>query len=628
MKTWEAAFNSVGLRWPLKHPPYFGQTSFLDAIIQEHRPIEAVILPTGYGKTICQILYAAFLVLTGQVRHVVVLVPRDNLRSSMVDEWQTQFAALVSGAKVLNGSTEMLALQRYARLSEHIVMIASYQQISSELEQFCNAFPCAVIADEAHHLSDEGKWAKDTLSLRSDHKMYFTATPVRGDTRPLLGVPQTQDGEIDPLIPQITIVKAQEENALCRVRAQGSQFWLDVKSDDGIYRVTTTDLEQEREDFSTYEARKQLRYAEGFTTPLVEDMLAVHNRKIVAEPYKHQILVQAMSANHADYLREQINAIAGDNDFAHAVHMHKSNADNDNLLCRFRGVRRGEAGEELPIEDYERFPCLVQVAMAGEGYNNPYITTLVKADLTKNPAYVTQLIGRALRINYSLKTADGKIKLPQYVDILVPDDDTATIELINNSFATDAKTIVTRNNERESGDRGVLILDIPDVAVLDAGHVRTYDLNGDSSIVNADTVRSWANKMLPGWNKAFTFDQVRRAYITANGMDNVPPESKQAMSESALRRKAQMEKEGAIGKVIGNVIRILSNEPLHYTVNGASGRLKKAINTKWMWLGGVSDSNATADDFNRKVQWLREVNAEIKTGVVPSWLRNAYYDNQ
>jgi hypothetical protein len=114
--------------------------------------------------------------------------------------------------------------------------------------------------------------------------------------------------------------------------------------------------EAERVDFSTYEARKELRDEDGFTTPLIEKMVLIHNAKHALEPYKHQILVKAMTTRHADVLCEQINAITGDPDFAHAVHIHKPREEIDLLLLRFRGKRRDANGKEIDIPDDQRFP--------------------------------------------------------------------------------------------------------------------------------------------------------------------------------------------------------------------------------------------------------------------------------
>lgn len=615
MREWEQALFSAGLQWPLKHEPYRGQREFLEKATKPHRPIEVVVLPTGYGKTILQIVYSAFAVRTKKVRHVILLVPRDNLRSSMVEEWHKHFPSLVPGAKVLNAVDALYALRRYAETTANLVIVASYQQINEVLVDFSRRFDCLVVADEAHHLYEEGAWARATASLEVKEKMYFTATPIRGDQRVLHDVPLDFAGRIDPLI-QVTIKDAQNEGALCKVRAVAVQFWVDVETGDGVYRVTTDDLEAERIDFSTYEARRQLRYAEGFTTPLIEKMVLIHNRKHAQAPFKHQILVKAMSTHHADILCKQINAIVGNDDFAHAVHIHKSAEEIDYLLCRFRGVKRGPNGEEIAIPDDQRFPCLVQVDMAGEGYNNPYISTLVKADLTRGVPYVTQLIGRALRVNYELDI------FPQTIDVLIPDDDQATMQLIEAEFLVESPPPPQRET-KERAERDVVILDIPDVFVLEAGFIKLYELNGAGNTMDDVEVIDWADNQMPGWQQFLTISQIRAAYITAGSHKSHKPQEHGQISEAAKREKWRSASESAVGTLAGNVIRLITNQPLHHNGKELAGKLKTTIHTQWLRLGGTRTKEAIAEDFEKKHAWVKSLNDRVMNRDIPLWLREA-----
>jgi hypothetical protein len=58
-------------------------------------------------------------------------------------------------------------------------------------------------------------------------------------------------------------------------------------------------------------------------------------------------------------------------------------------------------------------------------------------------AYIMQLIGRALRNNYGLN------RLPQTIDVLIPDDDKATMDLILAEFEVEISAVV---DEDERGD--------------------------------------------------------------------------------------------------------------------------------------------------------------------------------
>jgi hypothetical protein len=346
-------------------------------------------------------------------------------------------------------------------------------------------------------------------------------------------------------------------------------------------------------------------------------MLLVHSHKHALAPFKHQILVKAMSTHHADELCKQINAIVGDDDFAHTVHIRKPDAENDRLLCRFRGVKRTADGQEVPIPDDERFPCLVQVDMAGEGYNNPYISTLVKADLTRGAPYIMQLIGRALRINYSLDVR------PQTVDILIPDDDHATMDLIESEFAIEIAPAPGLGKMDRQEERDIVVLDIPDVLVLEAGFIKLYELNGSAGTAEDDDVVTWADNHMPGWRNFLTLPQLRAAYMAANGMGSQKKEDEK-MSEASKREKWRQASEQAVSTLAGNVVRLMTNQPLHHNGSQVAGKVKAAIHGQWIKLGGTQSKMATSVVFERNHAGVKEVNDRVKQRDIPLWLREAY----
>lgn len=553
-------------------------------------------LCTGYGKTLAA--FGAFGVLQcrGVVDRMLVLVPGDDQRNQFCDD-------VVEARRVLGIEIGQAVVCEKAprelinnRAGGYQVYVATYQQLNGDgfFKELLGKGRWLIVPDECHHLYEDGIWAREVELLPRVFTLYLSATPIRSDRLPLLGVPS------GPLV-QATYHEAYSEEAVRRLRASIEHYYIDVETDRGPERITTEDLKaQGVTDFSEYEVKRQLRYKEGYLNWMLETPLRHLVQRNTKHPGEHQMVVFAMSCKHADYITTQINGLSASMGLDLSAEWigvgegiggtFKTDAENRDTLARFR---KGA------------LPVLVQVGKAGEGFNVKRASVLVFVHLIGADGKLLQQIGRGIRRNHALPWEEDDC-------IVYASADTPIAEIVK-TMAQEVADVREAGERESDDDRQLALFDIPELCVLKATHDHTEHIAPDGTHTPASS-----DDLAFAQRWGVPIEEVMR-YVESRGA----PRGMAVVTERTDREELthQQDQVKSATKVLtGNIIRLLRSRGR--TINGATaGQLKRSINGAWNKFSNMQHDAMTSPEFAAKHRWLRGVNGEVKkTKGLPSWL--------
>lgn len=341
-----------------------GQKAFVQYV--NDNPAQTVfngVMPTGYGKSktaecICDVLKQQ-----GRATRFLFIVPTDTQRE--------QYAIGV-GLDVMNmGLNLRLMKQRSSEGVEYEVPIVIDHSASvhrAHMKNKCDVYITTVqsvtsnegfyadlmssgvwcvFADEyqKYNIDESARWGKAIESLNFSVLFGLTATPVRTDSKATIFANKKPDV-------LVTFTEAYDEKAIRGVVAHIEHYFVDVKNDDGeVDRITT-------ENIDSYDISKELRYTTKYFASIINSAYSCLTTKNLTHPGQHQMLVFAMSVSHAKSVSDTMNAVYG-NGFSDWVGVGpdgRSSAENKKILSDYKE---------------NRLPALVQVDIAGEGFDNP-----------------------------------------------------------------------------------------------------------------------------------------------------------------------------------------------------------------------------------------------------------------
>lgn len=557
---------------------------------------------TGYGKTI--VAYGMYHILRQRdlVDHMLVLVPTDDQRTQFADDAADARALLgitVEAWKVEKDGREV----RRVRQGNPPVFVATYQQLDTEgffRDLLTSGGRWMIVADECHHLGEEGQWASHFVRLPNVvFRLGLSATPVRTDFRALSGLPAR------PAV-RVTYRDAFSEEVVKRVMGKIDHYYIDVDINGQYTRLTTESLRDEGvTDFSQYETRRQLRYNPNYLNKMLLAPLQELALRNSSKPGQHQMIVFCMSCRHAHHVSDQINALAKELGFPFRADWVgvgegidgaiKSDEENRAILKSFR------AGG---------LPILVQVGKAQEGFNVKRASVLVFLHLIGADARLIQQIGRGLRRNSDL---------PFDLDTVTVfgSSDTPLAKVIKDMEA-EANGVVKLPGDGGDGPTGPRIYSIPDLIVVDAHYDKTdivipEGLGGISPEGLAFCMRF----NIPPAEYLAHFHTGRRA------APSPAPIVAPVVDEQHRTKRLAEQVKANTGQLAGNILRLMQTNG-HPVDKELLGRVKRAINYHWKAENGLGHDVMLEDDWKRKNAWLQQVNGELqRTREVPSWVRRS-----
>ncbi|NUQ55524.1 MAG: DEAD/DEAH box helicase family protein [Dehalococcoidia bacterium] len=362
---------------------------------------ELVVVPVGYGKTIIGV--GSFEVAAGLVSAdtCLYLTPTDVLRTQVYNGLEKALTTLGSSRPIRKILAENAAMGRIRATAANFI-VATYQQVAAApagYEALCRERRVHVVCDEAHHLSESGRWAAALGALRPVSTLQLSATPVRLDRAEIAGARYVQDEgglTIDPLV-QVSMRQAwQERRILKHLNMQMKDYAVEVRSADGETRTFTASEMAELPDFDQRFVRQQLRWNEDYVAPLVNDFATTLRAKMELAPRQHQGLVFAATTEHANHLQRVF------------ARWHPS------LRCVVvHSVEIGDVENERRLRDFHegRYDVLIQVKKANEGFDAPAVSVLLKLDAVFSREPVIQQFGRGLRFNHNLPEAQNLLNV-------------------------------------------------------------------------------------------------------------------------------------------------------------------------------------------------------------------------
>jgi superfamily II DNA or RNA helicase len=573
-----------------------------------------VVLPTGYGKTLSAVGDYLICREIGLVDRLLVLVPTDEQRK----QWSRK--ARENAADLGHAITGALQFDKHERAIKHHqagraeIFVASYQQMLSRVDgvwlgSLMETGNWMIVFDEFHHLAEERSWGREAARLQKEKRcraaLYLSATPIRTDRKFTTGGGFERSGEGEWEFKAdvfVSLEEALKEEAIRKPVGRIQHYFVDVlpDGDDTPIRITTEMLREANvTDFSAFEAKRRLRYVSKYLSKMLLDAVSSLHTQNLEHPGQHQMLVFAMSCNHAEAVTLQLNAIAGP-DFADWIGVNRPEHVNQTVLDRYKN---------------NNLQCLVQIDKAGEGFDNERSSVLVFLHLIKSGTKIWQQIGRGLRRNSNIEN------FAEDICIIFASADTVIAELIASlelSLSLSEGEERDKIDDREESEWPL----IPELMVVDAIFDRT-DLVGDirqdpeaETLIRMAITCGAPASLFEGdseWLRKF------RSRLTGNAATT----GTAIFDDETAKIKYFLDRcERAAGTFACQAARLYGQG------NGGGfektwiGDFKKLINGRWKKISGKGHDAMMADDFRQKYEWLRsEYEAMRDAREMPSWLR-------
>lgn len=592
--------------------------------LQSARPSKQalVVLPTGYGKTTSAMGDYLICREQGIVDRLLVFVPSDKQRKQWSEKAQQNARQL--GHEIINSfqidkkPSRALILHNENKCE---VFVVSYQKAAADgsgwIKELMATGNWMVVLDEFHHLAEDQVWGKaakkaiDSADCRIS--LLMSATPIRTDGQYTIGGGFEQAGEdsveLNPDV-LITIIDGIEEQAIRRPVGRIQHYYVDVLPEgaDAPIRLTTEQLRKEKvTNFDAYEARRRLRYVGKYLSTMLLEAVECLHAKNLEHPGQHQMLVFAMTCNHAKFIAAELNAMCGEG-FADWVGV------NDGF-----GFTRPEALNTAIMDRYDNneLPCLVQVDKAGEGFDHVRSSVLVFLNLISSLTKIPQQAGRGFRRNLAIERFEEDV-----CDIFASSD-TAIADWIQTLTTEIAlRKLIPPRPEPKGWP------EIPELMKVDARFIRTDLVAQDSHNPNNDV---WLRTLEKCGAPADVVEAIRKcrdlSFLAAFGRryagQEAPDTRITELPDETARVKIYLKDcEAATGTFAYRAARLLAHENGGGFEKSWIGDCKKLINARWKMVKGRGHDEMTSDDFIEKYEWIRqESNAMTNQGRLPQWLR-------
>lgn len=221
--------------------------------------------------------------------------------------------------------------------------------------------------DEYHHYGEGMAWGDAVKSITeyASFTASMSATPYRRGVDTVFPAPGITRSYTD----------AVKEGAVKRMICQTYEYSVAVVMPNGdVVSYTTSDLMTEvREDLDVWQERKQIRMSPQYIHPLITNPVSRLMEKRAATGKRLQMLVRAMSCEHAKMVCSQITTMAGhlSVDWIGTGDNGRSDDENAKAMSAFCPRKKGGVRPEPTLD------VLVQVGMAGEGFDSINVAEIV-----------------------------------------------------------------------------------------------------------------------------------------------------------------------------------------------------------------------------------------------------------
>lgn len=383
--------------------PRKGQQDLMEYLPQiQHGDCLTVQWPTGYGKSIGFALAWKHCHNAGIANRLLVVVANDTQREQLKKDFWADCDLIGAPCKAGIWSFDREARTvKAAMIGETDVFVTSAQQLAASNRGGVNTLKDMLTApgtawmiafDEYHHFGEAMQWgeAAKSYSKFASFVMAMSATPYRRGVDTVFPSPKQV----------ITYAEAVMGKSVKPMGCQAYDYTVSVITDDGnVIEYKTSEMDTAmRGGLNGWEEKKNNRMSGQFILPLIREPLSRLGEKRARYPHcRLQMLVRAMSCEHARIVCEQIKSIGSDYSVDWIATGMRPDNENREVINKFCPPKKN--GRRIPELD-----VLVQVQMAGEGFDSVNVVEIVdlypvsEKALSGRATQDKQFYGRGARI--------------------------------------------------------------------------------------------------------------------------------------------------------------------------------------------------------------------------------------
>lgn len=328
-------------------------------------------LPTGYGKTRTATYSFATLRALDMCDVMLVAVPSVGQASQAAEEIPRDLRDLgIRADACVISDNSYLAMRKSREDDKALVFVATIQacvDLSRDGSQTLHAIRYIaerrrifLVVDEFHHYGTERTWTTQILKVPHEAFLAMSATPTRKGEESPFGPPDVS----------VTYLDAMHEDAVKRLRLHSYDYRIDMIDRNGEARsFTTADLfaragASTSEEIDKFMALHEARFSPKFVASLIDKPLERIINLRANDGIKQQMLVFALSCQHAKAVCEHLRELVPDGmsvDWVGTGPFGRTDEENAAILKRFCPPKSPSGEREWTLD------ILVNVGMAGEG---------------------------------------------------------------------------------------------------------------------------------------------------------------------------------------------------------------------------------------------------------------------
>lgn len=589
-----------------------GQISVRDYLKSAIRASLNVKFPGGYGKSLAIALAFRCQYENSLVDRLLIVVANNIQKSQILKDFKHDCLDVAMDVGEVWDVTNEPATLKASRSGKHVVFVTTIQQVFASYNSEMNSVLALMrsggnwmlAADEYHHYADDMPWgdAITVLQQYAKFNMALSATPDRDGPTTVFGKPDiTVDYE-----------KAARDRCVKHLLRRTYDHEVDGKNTRGEdINYTTHELRQQTNECETLPKRKiqsELRYKSSYVLDIITCPLTRLLDRQIETGLPLQMLIRAMDCRHAEVVCNLVKSLdtSLSVDWIGTGEHGRNDVDNDRIKTLFCPPKDENGRRPRPTLD-----VLVQVGMAGEGFDSLYVAEIV--DLSN-----VTLEGSANQTKQFYLRGSRFIEYSSSEDIVcfinVPTDhplaglSSNQLEkwIDSNTSIDDIKNTITPQRDTERKD-----FEFPKTwpsDLVEATKLITID-EDQLCVFKKECAKVYTDDGNPRTVDDISDDVAERAYRRI--MTRKSEEQSKSIGLAAKRKLLDK----LAGKVASYLLRV--NISLRNTMD--VGGVKKRINRKMKNIFGSRDS-LLENDLNRSLSWLNDLYDSAMNGDTPEWL--------
>jgi len=605
-----------------------GQAATIQMILNGGRGTYLANLPGGYGKTLTALGAYYQLREKREVNRFLYIAPTSAKLFEFKHDIKKQAEKI--GMNFISSSgdnavtvNDAFAIQEHRYNTHEFFMVTPHFGINkrgSILTTLLSSGDWFVCVDESHHYTDQNKFGELVEGLNARYFLGLSATP---DNHTQLAIFSKLS---ESHVYRVSIPDAIIEGAIRPIEYECGEYFVDVDIEGSIVRLTTSELQDEMEannakDLNAFEVKRQLRYLAKYTNPLfvraidkyfelIERDTYEYMQNYGKQPYRpiHQMLVFADTVSIAKNYVNLINSIVNDSTFA------------DWIGTGIEGRKTEENNAVLQKYKEGQLPCLVQVSIAGEGFDNPQSSIIVYLSLQYQGNQVVQKIMRGMRRNYMIDDTEKDLGY-----IYVPSDSKAlsTIDALSKlTWEHIPEHLNTEKKQRQENQMDVFQLPL-------------FDMDKFNTIEDVN-IKDWVYNAIPEnlykrIEQGVMQQQTRTGVIydiNSKEYDNklraividIMGEKFEQQEQEMTRKNLQDKIKNLVGTIARRIVlKNHGNQSINTTLIGDYIR---AIHSRYKYENGISTKEMTYQQLKAKIEWVNNLANNVnETQKLPIWLQ-------